>query len=104
MINKGTVTVQILGKDYQVACPEGQEVALRKSAAYLNGKMSEIRNTGKVLGIERIAVMAALNISHELLENGPPSSEATKNTNEQINRLSNKIDQAMHRFRQLEIG
>ena len=104
MSNSGTVTVKILDKDYQIACPDGQQAALQESASYLNEKMAAIRSTGKVLGIERIAVMAALNISHELLEGGPQQATDTKAVNEQVNKLSNKIDEAMHRFRQLEIG
>jgi cell division protein ZapA len=104
MSNNGTVMVKILDKDYQIACPEGQEQALQQSAAYLDDKMAAIRSTGKVLGVERIAVMAALNISHDLLENGPQASNSNKNTSEQVAKLSNKIDEAMHRFRQLEIG
>ncbi|MCR8922180.1 cell division protein ZapA [Dasania sp. GY-MA-18] len=104
MSSNGTVTVKILGKDYQIACPEGQEQALQQSAAYLDQKMAGIRKSGKVLGVERIAVMAALNISHELLENGPQTGAASKANSDQINKLGNKIDEALHRFRQLDIG
>ncbi|MGK0441131.1 MAG: cell division protein ZapA [Pseudohongiellaceae bacterium] len=104
MSNNGTVIVKILDKDYQIACPEGQEPALQQSATYLDDKMGIIRSTGKVLGVERIAVMAALNISHELLACGPQTSGAQKNANEKITKLSNNIDEAMHRFRQLDIG
>jgi len=63
-----TVTVKILDKDYQVACPEEQESELVVSAKYLDKQMRSIRETGKVIGLERIAVMAALNISYELLQ------------------------------------
>lgn len=104
MSNNGTVTVKILDKDYQIACPEGQEQALQQSAAYLDEKMATIRTTGKVLGVERIAVMAALNISHELLETGPQKPGSNKKATEQVAKLNNKIDEAMQRFRQLEIG
>ena len=55
-----TVTVKILDKDYQVACPEEQEAELVVSAKYLDKQMRGIRNSGKVIGLERIAVMAAL--------------------------------------------
>ena len=104
MSNNGKVTVQILDKDYQIACPEGQEQALQQSASYLDDKMATIRNSGKVLGLERIAVMAALNISHELLEANPQESATAKKPSEQLMVLSNKIDEAMHHFRQLEIS
>ncbi|MFW5824147.1 MAG: cell division protein ZapA [Marinobacter sp.] len=71
-----TVEVSILDKDYLVACPEEQQDALRRAARHLDGKMREIRTTGKVLGTERIAVMAALNITHELLEDSSMSGAA----------------------------
>ena len=98
-----TVTVKILDKDYQVACPAEQEAELIVSAKYLDKQMRSIRSTGKVVGLERIAVMAALNISYELLQAsdhadvGPPGSESLK-------RLNRRVDDALHDLRQLEIG
>jgi len=62
-----TVEVQLLGRTYRVACEENEREALMQAVAYLDGKMSEIRRAGKVMGAERIAVMAALNVAHELL-------------------------------------
>ena len=62
-----TLDITILGRTYKVACAEGERDALLRTAAYLDAKMGEIRKGGKVSGTERIAVMAALNIAHELL-------------------------------------
>jgi cell division protein ZapA len=62
-----TVEVTLLGRTYRVACADGEREALMQAVAYLDGKMSEIRKAGKVMGAERIAVMAALNVAHELL-------------------------------------
>ena len=62
-----TLDITILGRTYKVACEEGERDALLRTAAFLDAKMSEIRKAGKVSGTERIAVMAALNIAHELL-------------------------------------
>ena len=62
-----TLDITILGRTYKVACEESERDALLRTAAFLDGKMSEIRKGGKVSGTERIAVMAALNIAHELL-------------------------------------
>ena len=62
-----TLDITILGRTYKVACAEGERDALLRTAAYLDAKMEEIRKGGKVSGTERIAVMAALNIAHELL-------------------------------------
>jgi cell division protein ZapA len=62
------VTVRLLDKEYQVACPEDEREALLESAEILNRKMREIRDSGKVIGVDRIAVMAALNVCHEMLQ------------------------------------
>ena len=62
-----TVTVRILEKEYFVSCPQDERADLLDSAEYLNKKMREIRDTGKVVGADRIAVMAALNMANELL-------------------------------------
>ncbi|HEX6297929.1 MAG TPA: cell division protein ZapA [Burkholderiales bacterium] len=62
-----TVEVNLLGRTYRVACDDGEREALMQAVTYLDGKMNEIRKAGKVTGAERIAVMAALNVAHELL-------------------------------------
>jgi cell division protein ZapA len=59
--------VSIMGREFRVACPEDEEEELLASVAYLDRKMRDIRDSGKVIGVERIAIMAALNIAHELL-------------------------------------
>ena len=61
------VSVRILEKEYQVACPASERTALLDSAEILNARMREIRDSGKVVGLDRIAVMAALNMANELL-------------------------------------
>lgn len=97
------MTVKILDKDYQVTCPEEQEAELLVSAKYLDKQMRGIRETGKVVGLERIAVMAALNISHELLQ--PSNEGGMENTaGDSIKRLSSKLDSALQELRQLKIG
>ena len=69
MTDKGALTISLLGREFRVACPEGEEKQLLASVDYLNKKMKEVRDTGKVVGNERIAIMAALNIAHEALSN-----------------------------------
>ncbi len=61
------IDVTVMGREFRVACPEEDEDALLASVDYLNRKMHEIRDAGKVIGVERIAIMAAMNIAHELL-------------------------------------
>lgn len=62
------VKVHILDREFLIACPEDEKASLLQSARFLNQRMQEIRDTGKVVGIDRIAIMAALNIAHELLQ------------------------------------
>ena len=66
---KGVMTISLLGREFRVGCPEGEEKQLLASVDYLNRKLKEVRDTGKVSGNERIAIMAALNIAHELMSN-----------------------------------
>lgn len=71
---KGALTISLMGREFRVACPEGEEKQLLASVDYLNRKLREVRDTGKVVGNERIAIMAALNIAHEHLSNKPGAS------------------------------
>jgi cell division protein ZapA len=101
-----TVTVNILDKDYQVSCPADQEAELIVSASYLDKQMRSIRENGKVIGLERIAVMAALNISHELLQASEQSEPVTIEpvAPSAVDSLARKIDDALYSIRQLEIS
>ena len=77
---KGALTLSLLGREFRVACPDGEEKQLLASADYLNRKLKEVRDTGKVIGNERIAIMAALNIAHEFMSKSagtPASFDAT---------------------------
>jgi cell division protein ZapA len=98
-----TVTVKILDKDYQVACPEEQEAQLVVSAKYLDKQMRGIRDSGKVIGLERIAVMAALNIGYELLQ-ASDNADSGQPGKDSVKRINRKLDDALHDLRQLEIG
>ena len=73
---KGALTITVLGREFRVGCPEGEEKQLLASVDFLNKKMKEVRDTGKVVGNERIAIMAALNIAHEMMSN-PGKAGAT---------------------------
>jgi cell division protein ZapA len=65
---KKSIDISIMGRTYKVSCAEGERDALAQAVAYLDQKMNEIKSGGRIAGAERIAVMAALNIAHELLE------------------------------------
>jgi cell division protein ZapA len=73
---KGALTISLLGREFRVACPDGEERNLMASVDLLNRRMKEVRDTGKVTGNERIAIMAALNIAHELVSNPHKASSA----------------------------
>ena len=100
-----TVTIKILEKEYNVACPEEQQAELMVSAKYLDKQMRNIRDSGKVIGMERIAVMAALNISYELLQASDQGEVvSTSPQAESVSRINRKLDDALYQLRQLEIG
>jgi cell division protein ZapA len=103
-VSANTVTVKILEKDYQVACPPDQEKSLIEAARYLDKKMRGVRDSGKVIGLERIAVMVALNTAYELLNKDTAGAETSSAGVEQIKKLSERIDDTLQRFRQMEIG
>lgn len=98
-----TVKVNILDKDYQVSCPAAERDALIESARYLDQQMRTIRQSGKVVGVERIAVMAALNITHELIRLGQQSSLGSQEAQERVQRLTARIDDSINSFRQMEM-
>lgn len=84
------INLKILDKDYIIACPADECEDLMDSARYLTKKMQEVRESGKVVSTERIAVMAALNIVHELLHHH--QSELIEPA---LQRLENKITTAL---------
>ena len=98
-----TVTVRILDKDYQVACPPEEVEALTSSARYLDQQMQGIRNSGKVLGIDRIAVMAALNIANDYLKNQNAAGTANKTAQRKISILNQEIETVLAEQRQLKL-
>lgn len=74
--DKNGVTINVLGREFRVGCPEGEQKQLLASVDFLNRKIKEVRDTGKVVGNERIAIMAALNIAHEMMSNPGKGSSA----------------------------
>lgn len=90
-----TVTLHILDKEYRVSCPPEERSNLEQAARHLDSTMRDIRNSGKVIGVERIAVMAALNISHEMLTGNHDQSGTSNEQQEQISDLVKRLDQAL---------
>ncbi len=87
--------VTIMGREFRVACPDDEQQALLQSVEYLDRKMREIRDGGKVIGVERIAIMAALNIAHELLTTRISGSFDIGQFKSRIGSMQAQIEQAM---------
>lgn len=96
------IQVTILDKEYQVNCPPSDQEALIKSARYLDESMRKIKSRGNIHGAEKIAVMAALNITHDMLRKNLLINETRQTTSEQVQSLEQKIDLALASSRQLE--
>lgn len=89
------VPVHILDKEYTIACPESERNGLLESARILNDKMREIRSTGKVIGSDRIAVLAALNIIHDLLQQKTTGNSYTQGMEQRLRRLQERIEDVL---------
>jgi cell division protein ZapA len=97
------VTVRILEKEYFVSCPQEERADLLDSAEYLNKKMREIRDTGKIVGADRIAVMAALNMANELLRLRKQDAELQGNVSGRVKHMRERVEGALQRTRQLDL-
>lgn len=91
------LTITIMGKEYRIACPENEKDNLLASADLLNDKLNEIKKQGSVIGTERIAIMAALNMSHDILHNQALSVE-NNDLNQRIDALSERITDSVREF------
>ena len=97
------VTVHILEKEYRIACQKEEEENLVASARYLDSKMREIKASGKVIGTDRIAVMAALNLAHEVLEQRTQKENSVQNLSQRLQGMQEKIEIALHQGNPLEV-
>jgi cell division protein ZapA len=97
------VNVSILGKEYRIACDPGTEDELISAARFLDARMREVRGTGKVIGTDRIAVMVALNLAHELLTEKTEQNSAASSANKRIRSLRERIEIALNDSTQLEL-
>ena len=98
MDNQNSLTIKVLEKEYHVACPPDEQESLTASARMLNEKLMQIKSKGSVISTERIAVMAALNMSHELL-NGEALVGEHAELNNRIDSLSEKIDSTLRKIK-----
>ena len=87
--------ISVMGREFRVACAEHEQKGLLEAVEYLNKKMDEIRDHGKVVGLERIAIMAALNITHELLATKVGGFDIAE-LKRRMNQMETMLDQAMY--------
>ncbi len=94
MSQQDTVSIRILDKEYQVNCPPNERDALVQSASHLDARMRTIRNSGTVIGLERIAVMAALNLTYDL-DKTESNVTLQKDARKQLDRIDKKLTLAL---------
>ena len=97
------VTVRLLDRQYEVACPVEERSDLLDSAELLDSKMREVRDTGKVVGLDRIAVISALNIANELIKLKQHGSTLEGDVGARLRVLRERVEAALEKGQQLEL-
>jgi cell division protein ZapA len=97
------VSVRLLDREYQVACPAEERSNLLDSAEYLDAKMKEVRDSGKVVGLDRIAVISALNIANELMQLKRNGTSVEGDVGAKLKTLRERVESALERGQQLEL-
>ena len=93
--NSKAINISIMGRDFSVACPPEEQDDLFEAARYLDKNMKEIQKSGKIIGSERCAIMAALNITNDLLRL-QKSTAGQEKMQSKLDSLQQKIDDALH--------
>ncbi|MGH8132744.1 MAG: cell division protein ZapA [Steroidobacteraceae bacterium] len=101
--DQARVSVRIMEKEYVVACPYDERSALLDAAEFLNARMREIRDTGKVVGLDRIAVMAALNLAHEFLKGRDRENKLDSGAGHRVRALRERVEGALGKAQQLDL-
>ena len=97
------VSVRILDKEYQVACPASERTDLLDSAEVLNSKMREIRDGGRIVGLDRIAVMAALNMANDLLHAQGRDKLLEGGISDRLKLISDRVESVLGNTQQLDL-
>jgi cell division protein ZapA len=95
MTNIPTISVSLLDKEYQVACPPQEQEALLRAGRQLDKRLREVRDAGAIVGLERIAIMVALNLSYEIMQLTENSASNNLDLN-QLQALSDRVDRLLH--------
>jgi cell division protein ZapA len=101
--DQARVSVRIMEKEYVIACPYEERSALLDAAEFLNARMREIRDNGRVVGMDRIAVMAALNLAHEFLKGKDRESRLDNGVGQRVRALRERVEGALGKSQQLEL-
>ena len=101
--NQARVSVRILEKEYHISCPIKERSDLLDSAEFLNMKMREIRDSGKVVGLDRIAVIAALNMANELIRFRNRDTNLDSDVGGRLRILRERVESALEKGQQLEL-
>lgn len=97
------VSVRLLDREYQVACPVEERSDLLDSAEFLDAKMREVRDSGKVAGLDRIAVISALNLANELIKLRRNGSAVDSDLGARLRTLRERVESALEQGQQLEL-
>lgn len=103
MAENKPVSIHIMGSEYHVASPEDEVSKLQEAARALDERMREIKEGGRIMGLERVAVMAALNLTYELMHGESTSLEETNENNQRMQELQDKVDSALASNAQSEL-
>jgi cell division protein ZapA len=101
--DQARISVRIMDREYVVACAYDERSALLDAAEFLNVRMREIRDTGKVVGLDRIAVMAALNLAHEFLKVRDRETRVDSGAGHRVRALRERVESALGKVQQLDL-
>ena len=97
------VSVKILDKEFRVACPPEEKAGLEASADLLNERMRQVRDSGNVIGADRIAIIAALNLTHELLKQQSQHENLSSSLSNRVESMQDRIEIALENAQQMEM-
>ena len=101
--DQARISVRIMDREYVVACAYDERSALLDAAEFLNTRMREIRDTGKVVGLDRIAVMAALNLAHEFLKVRDRETKVDSGAGHRVRAMRERVESALGKVQQLDL-
>lgn len=96
------IGIRLYSREYQISCPQDKVEELQTSAEYLDKKMLEVRGPSASMSMDRMAVMAGLRITHELLELRDSSESSTRQQEDTVDRLLKRVEETLQRTRQAD--